>query len=174
MSRGARNSIRLWIAALALVGACAPPKPGPEAVVQGVYDDVQQNIGHSITPISAIPMTESLSALLEQAQAAADARNEPFIDGDLAANCQDCVSLADLSIGPQSGPEAIPAARGHTLIEARFTLNGNEPRRMLYDLVETPDGWRVDNIIAEGFNLRDEAARYLIDPAAPNPSPPEP
>lgn len=152
-------------AALTLIAlaACTPPRSGAEAVVRDIYAVTQQHIGQSITPRDAIPMTDDLDALVDRAAAAAEARNEPFIEGDLTANCQDCTSLSDLEIGPQTGPEPIPAAPGHTLLEARFTLNGNEPRAVIYDLIETPQGWRVDNILAEGFNLRTEAQAYLAD-----------
>jgi hypothetical protein len=119
-------------------------------------------------------MTVELRTLLDTAEAAADARDEPFIEGDLALNCQDCTSISDLEIGPQAGPEPIPAADGHVIVEARFTLNGNEPREVLYDLVETEEGWRVDNILAEGFNLRAEAAGYLADTSAPEVEPAAP
>ena len=40
---------------------------------------------------------------------------------------------------------------------------------------ETPEGWRVDNILTEGFNLRAEAQSYLSDadvPQAESPPPP--
>jgi hypothetical protein len=157
-----------WLGAFALllIAACMPPQTGAEAVVREIYATAQQNIGTSVTPLSAIPMSEDLRALVERAEAAATARDEPFIEGDLAANCQDCQSLSDLEIGPQEGPEAIPADDGHVIIEARFKLNGTEDRAVLYDLVQTAEGWRVDNILAEGFNLRSEAAAFLVDAAA--------
>lgn len=167
---------RLLVAALVAVAAgCAPPhtETGAAAVVRGIYDVTQQNIGHSVTPIDAIPMTDDLKTLVDEAQAAATARGEPFIEGDLAANCQDCTSLTNLTIGPQAGPEPVPAAQGHTLLEARFKLNGNEDRAVIYDLVETPQGWRVDNILAEGFNLRTEAQSYLSTDT-PSIEPPQP
>lgn len=149
---------------LTLAAACAPQNAGPEATVRQIYDAVQQNIGHRVTPRDAIPMTDNLSALLERAETAARARNEPFIEGDLAANCQDCTSLSGLEIGPQTSPEPIPAQAGHQLVEARFMLNGDEPRSVLYDMVDTPEGWRVDNILTDGFNLRSEAQAYLAEP----------
>lgn len=162
--------MRSIVAALAFAGlaACTPPQAGngPEAVVQGIYAEVAENIGRTITPIDAIPMTDDLKALVDRARAAADARDEPFLEGDIAANCQDCTSLTDLEIGEQAGPEPIPESDGHTIVEARFKLNGSQDRAVLYDLVEAPDGWRVDNILAEGFSLRAEADAYLADVAA--------
>lgn len=162
------------LAALALfvIAACTPPQSGPEAVVREIYATAEQHIGRSVTPRSAIPMTDELSALLTRAEAAADARNEPFIEGDLVAACQDCISLSNLEIGDQAGPEPVPAQPGHTLVEARFTLNGEDQRAVIYDLVETAQGWRVDNILAEGFNLRTEAEAYLAEaPSIVEPAP---
>ncbi|HEX8901989.1 hypothetical protein [Vitreimonas sp.] len=158
----------LAILAVAVV-ACSPPQntSGAEALVRDIYATVEEHIGRTTTPLEAIPMTDDLASLVSRAQAAAAARNEPFIEGDIAANCQDCTSLDGLEVGPQVSPEPVPAAEGHVLVEARFTLNGNEPRAVLYDLVETPQGWRVDNILTEGFNLRTEAQSYLDDAAEP-------
>jgi len=169
---------KLIIAVTALaLAACTPPpsETGAEDVVLGIYNSVTENIGQRVTPLSEIPMTDDLSDLVTRAQAAADARGEPFIEGDIAANCQDCTSIGDLVIGAQTGPEPVPAPSGHRMVEARFTLNGTEPRAVLYDMVETPEGWRVDNILAEGFSLRTEAQAYLEDTNdALEPTPPPP
>jgi len=167
---------RLALIALLAIAACTQRDAGAEATVRGIYDQVQQHIGREITPREAIPMTDDLRGLLDRAEAAADARGEPFVEGDIAANCQDCVSLTNLEIGPQLGPEPVPAAEGHVLVEARFTLNGDLERAVIYDLVETPQGWRVDNVLAEGFDLRTEAEAYLAEAAAePAPdTPPSP
>jgi len=153
---------------LLALAACAPaPSTGPEAAITDLYVQVQQNVGQrTITPIDAIPMTDDLAGLVERARAATLARGEPFIEGDIPANCQDCTSITDLVIGAQTGIEQVPAPDGHRMVEARFTLNGEDPRAVLYDMIETPDGWRVDNILTEGFNLRAEAQAYLDDAEA--------
>lgn len=149
------------------LAACAPPQQSAaEAPVRELYARVAENIGRTATPLDTIPMTDDLRSLVARGQLAALARGEPFIEGDIAANCQDCTSLSDLEIGPQIGPEPVPAADGHVIVEARFTLNGSEPRAVLYDMVETSQGWRVDNILAEGFSLRTESQAYLDDEAA--------
>lgn len=159
---------------IACLAACAPrADTGPEDTVLHIYEQVQQNIGQRATPLEDIPMSEDLRSLVERAQTAAAARDEPFIDGDLAADCQDCTSISDIAIGPQTGPEAIPAAEGRRIVEARFTVNGDEPRSVLYDMIETPEGWRVHNVISHGFDLRAEAQAYLNAPdAADAPQPP--
>jgi hypothetical protein len=161
--------------AIALLTACAPRSDtGAEDAVLAIYQEVQQNIGQRATPLESIPMTDDLRALVERAEAAADVREEPFIDGDLAADCQDCASISGIVIGAQTGPEPVPAAEGHRIVEARFTVNGEEPRSVLYDMVQTPGGWRVDNILAHGFDLRAEAQAYLDDAGATGASPPSP
>ena len=160
---------------LFILGACTPPQPGAgdaEAAVRGVYDVAQQHVGRDATPEAAIPMTEGFKALLDSAQAQADARNEPFIDGDLALNCQDCASVSELVIGPQTGAEQEPAVEGHQWVEARFKLNGDEDRRVLWDMTQVGGAWRVDNIISEGSDLRAEAQAYLAEPAAAEPGAP--
>jgi hypothetical protein len=158
--------------AFAALAACTPPQAAAPAAsssaaaaVQAIYAQAQQSIGHAVTPISAIPMTDDLKSLVERAEAAAAARQEPFIEGDLALNCQDCTSVSDLVIGPQTGIEQEPAIPGHTWVQAKFKLNGNEDRTILWDMIETAQGWRVDNILTEGFNLRTESQSYLADPA---------
>lgn len=161
--------------ALVLLAACSPPSSGtstaritadangPEAVVQAIYAEVGRHIGTSITPNDAIPMTEDLKALMERAETAAEARHEPFLEGDLAADCQDCTSLTELAISPAPPAMASSAPAGHTVLQAHFKLNGNEERSVFYDLTDTPAGWRVDNIFTEAFNLRTESQAYLAE-----------
>lgn len=161
--------MRMWIGAAAAflaLAACAQPQSGAEAVVREMYATAQEHVGQSITPPSAIPMTDELRSLMERAEAAADARQEPFIEGDLILNCQDCASLSDLVIGPQTGAYQEPTEAGHRWVQASFTINGDEQRTILWDMVETPQGWRVDNLLTEGLNLRSEATAYLSETAA--------
>lgn len=168
--------MRASLGALALLAlaACTPPSSGAHEVVREIYATAQENLGQQVTPMDDIPMTEDLRSLLDRAEAAADAREEPFIEGDLALNCQDCASLDGLVVGPQTGAEQEPAVEGHTWVQAVFRINGDEARRVLWDMVETDAGWRVDNIVADGHDLRAEAAAYLDNiendpPPAPAP-----
>lgn len=156
------------------LAACTPPQSGAgaEAAVQGIYATAQQNVGHAVTPTGQIPMTDELKSLVDRAQAQADARDEPFLEGDLVLNCQDCSSVSDLIVGPQTGAEQEPTVDGHTWVQATFKLNGDEDRLLLWDMVETPQGWRVDNILTEGLNLRAEAESYLASPAPAEPAAP--
>jgi hypothetical protein len=150
---------------LALV-ACTPPAATPTAqnAVEAIYADAQHKIGTAQQ--ANIPMTDDLKSLVDRAEAAAQARDEPFIEGDLALNCQDCGTVSNLVIGPQTGAEQEHAATGHTWVQATFKLNGAEDRRVLWDMVETAQGWRADNIVSEGFDLRHEAQTYLAAPPA--------
>lgn len=148
--------------------ACTPPQSGSSganAAVESIYATAQSTLGQDEAPGAGISMTDDLKSLVDRAQAQADARDEPFLEGDLALNCQDCTSVGDLVIGPQTGAEQEPAVAGHTWVQAVFKLNGNEDRTVLWDMVSTPQGWRVDNILTEGFNLRYEAESYLETPA---------
>lgn len=146
---------RVLFALLALA-ACATPQSAssPEATVQAIYAVTLKNGGVS-TPVEAIPMTDDLKSLVDRAEATARSRNEPFLDGDLAADCQDCASLTDLTIQSEA-----PVA-GRASVIARFKLNGNENRAVRYDMVETPRGWRVDNISSETSDLRRDARAYV-------------
>lgn len=164
-------------AALALLAlaACTPPQQsGAETPVRDLYAVAQENIGHTITSLDVIPMTDDLRNLVDRGHEAAAARGEPFIEGDMVLNCQDCETISGLEIGPQTGPEPVPAADGHVIVEARFTINGDQLRAVLYDMVETPQGWRIDNVLADGFSLRAEAQAFLQDEAAPLEVTPEP
>ena len=126
--------------AFAALAACTPPANeagGAKAAVEAIYATAQANIGHAVTPMDQIPFTDDLKALLGRAEAAATQRGEPFIEGDIALNCQDCTSVSNLVIGPQTGAEQEPAVTGHTWVEAKFKLNTDEDRTVLWDMVET-------------------------------------
>jgi hypothetical protein len=155
--------------ALLALAACTPPAAThpdtAESAVQAIYANAQSHLG--APEQTNVQMSDDLKSLVDRAEAAAQARNEPFIEGDLALNCQDCTSVDHLVIGAQSGPEQEPAHAGHTWVQATFKLNGEQDRRVLWDMVQTPQGWRADNIISEGFDLRHEAEAYLANPTAP-------
>jgi len=100
--------------------------------------------GDKTTPITDIPMTADLDALLKKVQAASPSDGDaPVFDGDLAGNCQDCSGFADLNI--ERSKAAAP--QGHTYVDAHFKLFKTEAHTVTWDMVETPKGWQVDNIV---------------------------
>jgi hypothetical protein len=154
---------------LALGFACTPQNSAgsPEGAVTAIYETLVKSKGQETTPITAIRMTADLEALARQAEAAAG-DGAPVFDGDLAGNCQDCTDFANLKV---ERPASSTAAEGHTIIEARFKLFQNEPKNVQWDLVETPDGWRVDNIVSDGFNVRKIANEVIAAAATAPPGP---
>lgn len=158
--------MKLFAASLALIGlaACSPqPSPtGPEAVVTAIYEPLVTSKGEAATLIDAIPMTADLKDLVARAEVAA-ADTMPVFDGDVAGNCQDCSGFSDLKIGP--APDDATATDAHKIIEATFTIQDGG-RTIYWDMVETAEGWRVDNILSEGFNLR-SIANTVIAQASP-------
>jgi hypothetical protein len=146
-----------WVGlCLVALAACAPPAPGPEAVVLAVYEATAASVDTGVTPLDAIPMSEDLAAQLARAATTAEARNEPFIVGDIAANCQDCAGLTDVTATVTS-----PPADGRAVVEARFKLHGEE-RIVVWHMLETADGWRADNITSpDGYDLRAAIAQTL-------------
>src|SRR5262245_18378319 len=105
--------------ALTLV-ACTPPKPGPDAVVQTIYAATATRLAAGgATTEADLPMTDDLRTSLAHASQIAQQRDEPFIDGDLAANCQDCQHLTDMRTVITT-----PPANGRAVVEAHFKLDG--------------------------------------------------
>jgi hypothetical protein len=149
---------------LAFAFACTPQPSAPtsEAIVKAIYRTLGTSKGQQTTPLSAIPMTAELDALIKQAEASAG-DGAPVFDGDLAGNCQDCTGFSDLRI--QASPTA--AANGHALVDANFKLFQNEPKHVQWDLLETPEGWRIDNIVSDGFDVRAIAKEVIATPPAP-------
>jgi hypothetical protein len=155
---------------LALAIACTPQPPtpettagmaGPEAVVKAIYQTLETSKGEATTPLSDIPMTAELDALIKQAEAAAG-NDGPVFDGDFAGNCQDCSDFSDLKIGMA----ATAAPRGRAIVNADFKLFQSEPKHVQWDLIETPEGWRVDNIVSDGFDVRAIAKELIATPPA--------
>jgi hypothetical protein len=56
-----------------------------------------------------------------------------------------------------------PPANGHATVDARFTVAG-DARVETWEMVETPQGWRADNIRGgDGYNLRQSATQEIHD-----------
>ena len=156
----------IWIAAFSVtLLACSPAQHGPsqagvqspEAVVRAIYDAATQREAHNqVTTVDDIPLSDSLRVVLDRATSAAQANDEPFLDGDPVLDCQDCSPLSAVTVTTTS-----PPANGHATVEARFTAAG-DGRVETWDMVETPQGWRADNIrSADGYNLRQSATEEI-------------
>lgn len=135
---------------------CAPVKPGPEDTVKAIYAIAAQHVGRDGTPLTAIPMSDDLILKFNLANDEAQRRDEPFVDGDLALNCQDCSAPTELTTALSA-----PPANGRAVVEAHFKLDG-EPRVVIWDMQDSPHGWRVDNIRApDGYDLRETIRQEL-------------
>jgi hypothetical protein len=151
---------------LVLAAACQPAAQGPESVVQAIYKPLADSKGEKTTSLADMPLSAELKALVDKVEATV--KDEPVFDGDFAGNCQDCAGFKDLKVAAK--PDAGLAA-GHQGVEATFKLFPDEPRAVLWDMVETPEGWRVDNIVSEGIDLRVIAQEALDAAADPQPGP---
>ena len=143
--------------------ACSPPQapqaptPSSEAIVRAVYDAATaRNARNQVTTVDQLPLSQSLATLVQQAAAAAQANDEPFLDGDPVLDCQDCSPLSAVTVSTTS-----PPANGRAVVQARFTVAG-DARVETWDMVETPQGWRADNIrSADGYDLRQSASEEI-------------
>lgn len=151
------------LVALALAAACAPAASGPEATVEAIYKPLADSKGEAGTSLTDMPLSADLKALVEKVEATV--KDEPVLDGDFAGNCQDCSGFKDLKIAAKDGGD------GHKTVEATFKLFPDEPRVVTWDMVETPEGWRVDNIVSEGIDLRVIAQEALDSANDPQPGP---
>ncbi|MES1156512.1 MAG: hypothetical protein ABUL73_01920 [Alphaproteobacteria bacterium] len=157
-----------WLGGLlcaAALTACQQPQAttaptGPADVVLAIYTAAAPHLAQKATGPDEIPMTPDLAQSVARAQAEADRRQEPFIDGDLAFDCQDCSDFSALAITTTTAP-----ANGRAVIEAHFSITG-ETRVVIWDMLETPQGWRVDNIrTPDGSDLRGLIREELSQPA---------
>lgn len=156
--------VRVLVAlAILVASACAPqPANTPESVVAEIYETASAAIAQGEVPYDYIPLSDSLAAAIAEGQRLASERNEPFIEGDLATGCQDCQTFTDLVIAVTS-----PPANGQAAVRASFSTDGR-PREMNFAMVETPQGWRVDNITSpDGYDLRASVALYTSETVTP-------
>lgn len=157
--------IRSTILALAALAACTPQASSPEAVVTEIYKPLVDSKGASGVSIFDVPMTAGLRQTVMKAEEAFGSET-PVFDFDVAANCQDCTGFADLKVALSTeNPSTI---EGHKTVEASFKLFGDEPHVVYWDMAPAGGVWQVDNVISEGFNLRNIASSITAS-AAPGP-----
>jgi hypothetical protein len=147
-------------ALVALAAACTPAPSAPEALVLGIYEPLVSSGGQKTTPLADMPLSDELKALVAHAEESG--KGEPVFDGDFAGNCQDCGGFKDLKVKQRADANN---AAGRAGVEATFKLFQDQPKAVTWDLVETPAGWRVDNILSEGIDLR-KIAQETIDGVA--------
>ena len=159
---GERMPGLLLIGLVVLLTACAPREAStPEGVVAKIYETASAAIAQGEVPYDYIPLSDSLAAAVAEGQRLANERSEPFIEGDLATGCQDCQTFTDLVITVTS-----PPANGQASVRAAFNTDGR-PREMNFAMVETPQGWRVDNITSpDGYDLRASVSLYTSEAPA--------
>jgi hypothetical protein len=147
-----------------VLAACTQAQPGPADVVRTIYEEAEARVSRNqVTGETDLPLTEDFARTLAQASEAAQRRDEPFIDGDLALDCQECTGLGGLSIATTT-----PPANGRAVVEARFRI-AERDRVVIWDMKETPEGWRVDNIRGPNdHNLR-AAAQDELRPQSAGP-----
>jgi len=151
-----------------LLAACNPAAtttathPGPEVVISAMYTSAAAKLAkNQLTDATEVPMSDDLARVFRAALNKADANNEPFIDGDLIFNCQDCGQISAVAVTIAS-----PPANGKAVVQARFSVYG-QMNTVLWDMVDTPQGWRVDNIRSpDGYDLRKAANDEISWPAA--------
>jgi type IV pilus biogenesis protein CpaD/CtpE len=151
------------IAALALAAACSPPQqpkqedapiPDPAEVIRPLYERYMTDPAATTFPTleEQAPWSASMRQALVDMMARSQAANEPILDADPFVLAQDWqISAVAVSTDAVS-------ASSHAVVRARF-VNIDQPREVLFDMVWEGDGWRVDNIRSEGFDLREVAGR---------------
>jgi hypothetical protein len=135
--------MRALLLALAFFATTALP-----AAAQQVFDDPKALIAYAYEPYESgeFPedMTELFSPTLVELWNAMAARSEeaemPIIDFDPFINAQD-YELTDLVI-------ADPVVEGDTASVAVSFSNFGGPTELRFDLIDTADGWKIDDIEA--------------------------
>lgn len=154
-----------WASSLLLalvLAACATTQaaaPTPQAALQPVYDAVVRPNGAGRPSLDLLPLSDSLRALIARMDSVSNARNEPILDFDPVTDSQDG-RVSDVVLDLERAP-----SQGHARVAAHFKIEG-EPRLVRYDMIETPRGWRVENIVGDDWNLR-ALAQAGIDAPAP-------
>lgn len=163
---------QLMVAALAItLAACSPPQDqtaatpdnapsqaaagdsgehvitDPSVVVRTLYDPYLVPNGTTPTLLEAAPWSDQMRADLAAMMQRAQTRGEPILDFDPIVNAQD-YQLSDVTAGAEAISET-----SHAVVRASFSNNGQR-QEVVYDLVWQGGGWKVDNIRAGDWDLR--------------------
>lgn len=169
-----RRAIILSAAALTALAACSPQNekkaggdapaaaaPDPAAVIRPLYDRYLTQGAQFPEFRDQAPWSADLWAQLEAMTARSEALNEPILDFDPLIDAQD-YQLTNLNVATEALAEG-----SHATVRASFA-NAGRPTEVVYDMVWENDGWRVDNIRASNWDLRQIAAAPSAD-AIPQP-----
>jgi hypothetical protein len=128
----------------------------PAVVIRQLYDPY-------LTPGATFPDFEhqapwssELWTVLQAMMARSQAINEPILDFDPLINAQD-YQLTDLSVAQESLVE------GHTATVRASFKNAGATSEVVYDMIWENEGWRVDNIRGQGWDLRQIAIAPSAD-----------
>lgn len=169
-----RRAIILSAGAIAVLAACsrqnetkadtetpAPPAPDPATVIRPLYDRYLTEDAEFPAFRDQAPWSASLWAQLEAMTARSEALNEPILDFDPLIDAQD-YQITNLNVATEALAE-----NSHATVRASFA-NAGRPTEVVYDMVWENDGWRVDNIRASNWDLRQIASAPNAD-AIPQP-----
>ena len=167
-----RRAIILNAAAVAVLAACSPqnekkadapaaPAPDPAAVIRPLYDGYLTEGAQFPAFRDQAPWSADLWAQLEAMVARSEALNEPILDFDPLIDAQD-YQLTNLNVVTEALAE-----NSHATVRASFA-NAGRPTEVVYDMVWENGGWRVDNIRASNWDLRQIASAPNAD-AIPQP-----
>lgn len=141
-------------------GASTPAATDPSTVIRPLYDRYLTE-GATFPPLQEqAPWSNSLRGLLAAMVQRSQQINEPILDFDPLINAQD-YQLSNLSVAN----EAI-ADGSHAVVRVTF-INATTPTDIVYDLIWEDDGWKVDNIRGEGWDLRQIVAAPGANAASP-------
>lgn len=137
--------VALALISFALVSLAQPDISGvanaaesePEAVIRAIYEHYSPEDAPS--GLEERTFSPSLLQAWNEVEEAADAAGEVGVDWDVFIDAQDFDAVTDLST------KFTPADAGKGTVSAAFTVFG-EARAIDYAMVETADGWKIDNI----------------------------
>ena len=146
------------LSAAALLAACSQeekkgdaepvaPAPDPAAVIRPLYDRYLTEGAQFPEFRDQAPWSASLWTQLEAMMARSEALNEPILDFDPLIDAQD-YQLTNLNVATEALSE-----NSHATVRASFA-NAGRPTEVVYDLIWENGGWRVDNIRASNWDLR--------------------
>jgi hypothetical protein len=154
----------LSVAAGAVLASCTPPQqakqeeattaPDPAEIIRPLYERYMTDPAATTFPVleEQAPWSASMRQSLIDMMARSQAANEPILDADPFVMAQDW-QISAVAVSTES-----VVANSHAVVRARF-VNIDQPREVVFDMVWEDNGWRVDNIRGDGFDLREVAGR---------------